>query len=129
MVPITDRNFFSENVLSPPYHCVFFVTNSNRLVVILTRLNTKRVEEVRARLDQSGYQRVEIFVSGGLTLERVKEFVESGCPVDAFGIGTEISSAKPNNFTADIHEIDGKPLAKRGRIPGVQSNPKLQPLF
>lgn len=93
------------------------------------KVTPELVKEVRARLDQSGYQRVEIFVSGGLTLERVKEFVESGCPIDAFGIGTEISSAKPNNFTADIHEIDGKPIAKRGRIPGVETKPRLQPLF
>jgi nicotinate phosphoribosyltransferase len=36
-----------------------------------------------------------------------------------------ISSASPIAFTADIKEIAGKPIAKRGRIPGVAHNPRL----
>jgi nicotinate phosphoribosyltransferase len=36
-----------------------------------------------------------------------------------------ISSAPPIAFTADIKEIDGKPIAKRGRIPGLSPNPRL----
>ena len=34
-------------------------------------------------------------------------------------------SVGPNDFTADIHEIDGRPIAKRGRTPGVTLNPRL----
>jgi nicotinate phosphoribosyltransferase len=84
------------------------------------------VREVRARLDLSGFKKVKIFVSGGINVERIKQFVESGAPVDGFGIGSYISGAKPIDFTADLHEIEGKPIAKRGRIPGITPNPRLK---
>ena len=83
------------------------------------------VKEVRTRLDLDGFRHVEIFVSGGFTPEKIREFVEVGAPVSGFGVGAAISNASPNNFTADIHEIDGKPIAKRGRTPGVTPNPRL----
>ena len=84
------------------------------------------VKEVRARLDQANFNHVEIWVSGGLTPERIRQFRESNAPVDGLGVGSHISSARPNDFTADIHEVDGKPVAKRGRIPGVTPNPRLE---
>lgn len=83
------------------------------------------VKEVRSRLDLAGFRHVEIFVSGGFTADKIKQFVESGAPVNGFGVGASISNARPVNFTADIHEIDGKPVAKRGRTPGVTANPRL----
>ena len=83
------------------------------------------VKEVRSRLDQAGFRHVEIFVSGGFTADRIREMVDSGAPVNGFGVGSHISSEPPNDFTADIHEIDAKPIAKRGRIPGVTPSPRL----
>jgi len=84
------------------------------------------VKEVRARLDLAGFNHVGIFVSGGVDPERIAYFVESGAPVDGFGVGSYISGAKPIDFTADLHEVEGKPIAKRGRIPGITPNPKLK---
>ena len=84
------------------------------------------VKEVRARLDLAGFNHVEIVVSGGLSLERIRAFVEAGAPIDGFGVGGAISSSPPNDFTGDIHEVDGKAVAKRGRIPGVTANPHLE---
>ena len=83
------------------------------------------MKEVRARLDLSGFRHVEILVSGGITPERISKFVESGAPVNSFGVGSYIASALSNPYTSDIHEIDGKPVAKRGRIPGVTPSPRL----
>ena len=83
------------------------------------------VKEVRARLDQAGFGHVEIMVSGGFTAERIEEFVAKGAPVNSFGVGVYIASASPNPYTADIHEIEGRPVAKRGRIPGLTQNPRL----
>jgi nicotinate phosphoribosyltransferase len=34
-------------------------------------------------------------------------------------------SARPIDFTADLHEFEGKPIAKRGRIPGITPSPRL----
>jgi len=30
------------------------------------------------------------------------------------------------DFTADLHEVEGKPIAKRGRMPGITPNPRLK---
>jgi nicotinate phosphoribosyltransferase len=84
------------------------------------------VKEVRARLDQAGHNNVGIFVSGGVTPERITRFLESKAPVDGFGVGSYISGARPIDFTADLHEVNGKPIAKRGRIPGITRNPRLK---
>jgi len=89
------------------------------------RVTIDLVKEVRARLDLAGFKKVGIFISGGLDPQRITQFVESGAPVDGFGVGHYISGAEPNDFKGDIHEIDGRPIAKRGRIPGITPNPRL----
>jgi len=90
------------------------------------RVTADLVHEVRARLDQEGYRHVKIVVSGGLDPDRIRYFKEAGAPVDSFAVGSYISGATPIDFTADIKEIDGTPIAKRGRIPGVTDAPRLQ---
>jgi nicotinate phosphoribosyltransferase len=84
------------------------------------------VREVRARLDLAGFNNIKIFISGGINAERISQFIEQKAPVDGFGVGSYITSASPIDFTADIHEIEGKPIAKRGRIPGKTPNPRLK---
>lgn len=81
------------------------------------------VKEVRARLDQEGFHQVRIFVSGGLTPERIRTLAEAGA--DAFGVGSYISGAPPIDMTLDLKEVNGKPWTKRGRIPGETNNPRL----
>jgi len=90
------------------------------------RVTPELVKEVRARLDQSGFSRVKIFVSGGMDAERIELFKLANAPVDGYGVGSAISGASPIDFTGDLKEIDGKPIAKRGRIPGITANPRLQ---
>lgn len=90
------------------------------------RVTDDLVKEVRARLDLAGFKKVKIFVSGGLDPERIAYFLNSGAPVDGFGVGSYISGARPIDFTADLHEIEGRPIAKRGRIPGITPNPRLK---
>lgn len=84
------------------------------------------VKEVRAWLDLAAFKDVTIFVSGGVDPERIRYFLDSGVPVDGFGVGSYISGARPIDFTADLHEIEGRPIAKRGRIPGVTPSPRLK---
>jgi nicotinate phosphoribosyltransferase len=90
------------------------------------RVTPDLVKEVRARLDQAGFGHVKIVVSGGLTPERMGVFKEAGAPVDSYAVGSYISGATPIDFTGDIKEIDGKPIAKRGRIPGRTDSPRLK---
>ncbi|MBO8127005.1 MAG: nicotinate phosphoribosyltransferase [Firmicutes bacterium] len=82
------------------------------------------VKEVRFRLDAAGFNHVKIFASGGLYPEKIRELSTAG--VDAFGVGSYISGAKPIDMTMDIKEVDGKPVAKRGRLPGLRLNPRLR---
>jgi nicotinate phosphoribosyltransferase len=90
------------------------------------RVTADLVKEVRARLDLAGFKHVKIMVSGGINPERITYFIENGAPVDAFGVGRYISGAKPIDFTADLHEVNGQPIAKRGRLPGLTPNPRLK---
>jgi len=90
------------------------------------RVTADLVKETRARLDLAGFKEVKIFVSGGLDPERIRYFIDEGAPVDSFGVGSYISGAKPIDCTADLHDIEGKPIAKRGRIPGITQNPRLK---
>ena len=92
------------------------------------RVTPDLVKEVRARLDQAGFPNVKIVESGGVDLERDQLFKETGAPVDAYGDGSMISAAPPIDFTGDLKEIAGKPIAKRGRIPGITNNPRLRPV-
>jgi nicotinate phosphoribosyltransferase len=92
------------------------------------RVTAELVHEVRARLDQAGFHHVQITVSGGLTPERIGYFKEAGAPVDSYAVGSYISGATPIDFTGDIKEIDGEPIAKRGRIPGLTDSPRLEPV-
>jgi nicotinate phosphoribosyltransferase len=90
------------------------------------RVTPDLVREVRARLDQAGFGHVKIVVSGGVDPARIQLFRERKAPVDSFGVGSSISGAPPIDFTADIKEIEGRPVAKRGRIPGLTHNSRLK---
>src|SRR5690349_18094072 len=90
------------------------------------RVTPDLVHEVRARLDQAGFQHVKITVSGGLNPDRIGFFKEAQAPVDSYAVGSYISGATPIDFTGDIKEIDGRPIAKRGRIPGLTDSPRLR---
>ena len=92
------------------------------------RVTADLVLEVRARLDLAGHGDVKIVASGGLTPDRIHYFKGAGAPVDSFAVGSYISGAAPIDFTADLKEIDGRPIAKRGRIPGRTESPRLRPV-
>lgn len=83
------------------------------------------VRELKARLAQEGYPDVGIFVSGGVTPERVIALKEVG--VTGFGVGSYIAAAPPLDMTMDLKMVDGQPVAKRGRIPGLTPGRALRP--
>lgn len=75
------------------------------------------LQEVRWELDLRGYQYVKLFVSGGIDESQIPELNPL---VDAYGIGTSISNAPVIDFAMDITEVEGKPLAKRGKWSGAK---------
>jgi nicotinate phosphoribosyltransferase len=82
------------------------------------------VKEVRLHLDLQGYTWVKIFVSGGLHPEKIRLLKEAGA--DSFGVGSYISGASAIDMTMDIKEVNDKPIAKRGRLPGKVENVNLK---
>ena len=59
-------------------------------------------------------------------VDRIGAFRDAGAPVDSFAVGSYISKASPIDFTGDLKEIDGRAVAKRGRIPGRTESPRLE---
>ena len=56
---------------------------------------------MREALDAAGFEQVKIVVSGGFTVDKIREFEASGVPVDAYGVGSSLIRGS-NDFTADI---------------------------
>jgi len=75
------------------------------------------LKEVRWELDYRGYNEVKLFVSGGLDEYQIAKLNQVA---DAYGVGTSISSAPVVNFSFDIVEIEGKPIAKKGKRSGTK---------
>jgi nicotinate phosphoribosyltransferase len=81
------------------------------------------VSLLREALDAHGYGHVRIVVSGGFTIERIREFEERGAAVDVYGLGSALLRGS-NDFTADVVAVEGRPCAKVGR--GLRPNPRLE---
>ena len=79
-----------------------------------TGVNERLVRKVRDALDDDGFEHVKIVVSGGFTIDKIKEFEEESVPVDAYGVGSSLIRGS-NDFTADLVLTDGRPSAKVGR--------------
>lgn len=73
------------------------------------------LEECRWEMNMRGYGHVKFYVSGGIKEEDVPVL---NPVVDGYGIGTSISNAPVIDYAMDIMEVDGKPLAKRGKWSG-----------
>jgi nicotinate phosphoribosyltransferase len=86
------------------------------------------IDEVRWELDYRGFEHVKILASGGID---EYEILRLNPRVDGYGVGTSIAGAPVLSFALDIVEIEGRPMAKRGkrsgskqvwRLPGQVSN-------
>ena len=73
------------------------------------------LEEVRWELDLRGHKNIKLFVSGGI---KEQDLPDLNTYVDAYGIGTSISNAPVVDFSMDIMEVKGRPLAKRSKWSG-----------
>ena len=88
-----------------------------------TGVNPQLVWNVRDALDGHGAGHVKIVVSGGFTVEKIREFEQAGVPVDVYGVGSSLFGGR-FDFTADVVLHEGKPVAKVGR--GFRPNPRLE---
>jgi nicotinate phosphoribosyltransferase len=88
-----------------------------------TGVNPQLVWNVRRGLDQAGFPGVKIVVSGGFTVEKIRDFERERVPVDGYGIGSSLFQGR-FDFTADVVLVDGRPCAKVGRE--YRPNPRLE---
>src|ERR671922_1119996 len=75
------------------------------------------LQEVRWELDLRGFEHVRIIASGGVD---EYEILALNPVVDGYGVGTSIANAPVLNFALDIMEIEGRPMAKRGKWSGAK---------
>jgi nicotinate phosphoribosyltransferase len=75
------------------------------------------VREVQWELNARGHEGVDVYVSGGLGPDDLRELRDA---VDGFGVGGYVSNADPVDFALDIVEVDGEPAAKRGKLSGAK---------
>ncbi|MGH7581983.1 MAG: quinolinate phosphoribosyl transferase, partial [Gemmatimonadales bacterium] len=79
-----------------------------------TGVTPQLVQNVRDALDKAGHDHVRIVVSGGFTVEKIRDFERQSVPVDAYGVGSSLFRGR-FDFTADVVQREGKPCAKVGR--------------
>jgi len=65
-------------------------------------------KKVRAILDSNGLDYVKIFASGDLDEFRVDELVKNGANVDAFGVGTRMSTSYDRPYVDVVYKLSGK---------------------
>jgi nicotinate phosphoribosyltransferase len=75
------------------------------------------LEEVRWELDIRGFEHVKILASGGID---EYEILRLNPMADGYGVGTSIANAPVLSFALDIMEIEGRPMAKRGKRSGAK---------
>jgi len=75
------------------------------------------LKELRWELDSIGREDIDLFVSGGITPETMRELRDVA---DGFGVGSYVTDADPLDFALDIVAIEGDAISKRGKLSGVK---------
>ncbi|MFC6716332.1 nicotinate phosphoribosyltransferase [Natrialbaceae archaeon GCM10025810] len=75
------------------------------------------VREVRWELEARGYEDIDVFCSGGIDPDAMRELRDVA---DGFGVGSHVTDADPLDFSLDIVAIEGEPISKRGKLSGVK---------
>jgi nicotinate phosphoribosyltransferase len=61
--------------------------------------------EVRRRLDKAGWSDVQIFASGELDEDRIEVLLRRGACIDAFGVGTALSTSADSPYIGVIYKL------------------------
>ncbi len=62
-------------------------------------------ERVRAILNSEDLEYVDVFVSSDLNEYKIADFVDAGCPMDGYGVGTEMITAKPVSAISGVYKL------------------------
>lgn len=86
-------------------------------------VDTATLMEVRRQLDSIGARNVSIVLSGRLTPDRIRKYLDEGAPIDVFHDAGYIASAKPLSFLPSIITISDRPVAQETEP--LPPNPRL----
>jgi len=73
-------------------------------------------KEVRSILDQNGLPEIRILVSGNVDEIMIRQLLDDGAPIDAFGVGTKLDTSEDAPYMEcayKLMEYDGKPRLKK----------------
>ncbi len=62
-------------------------------------------KSVRRKLDAAGYVDVAILASGDLDEYKVKELIQKGAPIDAFGVGTNMGTSSDMPYSDVVYKM------------------------
>lgn len=90
--------------------------------------------KVRTILDQHGLRSVKIFASGNLSEFGVAEICRRRAPIDAFGVGTEMSVSQDSPSMDSVYklseiEMDGKPVPRMKFSLGKETFPGRKQIY
>ena len=80
----------------------------------------------RAQLDATGFNDVNIIASGDLDATIIDELETAGAPIDAYGVGTAMVTARSDPTFSGVYkvaEVKGRPTLKLSGSPAKTSNP------
>lgn len=86
----------------------------------------------RRQLDTAGFPDVQILASGDLNAARIGHLEEVGAPIDSYGVGTELATAKPDPvFTAvyKLAQIGDRPAIKLSSSPAKATDPGVKQVW
>jgi nicotinate phosphoribosyltransferase len=94
------------------------------------RLDSGDLDELsrgaRAQLDGAGLGDVDIIASGDLDAAAIVELEAAGAPIDAYGVGTAMVTARSDPSFSGVYkvgEVDGRPTLKLSGTPAKTSDP------
>lgn len=82
--------------------------------------------QARQMLDEAGLSDVQVLVSGDLDVARVRELVEADAPIDGFGVGTSLLTAREDPAFSGVYklaEVEGRPALKVSGEPTKTTDP------
>lgn len=116
----TEEESFQDFARVFPHHAILLVDTYDTLAAIekIIRLGMRpsgvRLDsgnlielsrQVRQRLDAAGLRETKIFASGDLNEYRLAELLAAEAPIDAFGVGTELATAKDAPALGVIYKL------------------------
>jgi len=90
--------------------------------------------KVRRILDDAGHTTTKIFASGDLNEYKIRDLVSKGAPIDAFGVGTELTTSREDPALPGIYKLvelrrGSKSIPRVKLSPAKVTIPELKQVF